>query len=345
MKPLLSILILTTLTACKQAPEKTQVTETVENSKIFKVVFASCNDPHRPMPLWSPILKNEPNLFIWGGDNIYADTEDMSKMRSDYQMVLEDSVYKKLSETTTIIGTWDDHDYGKNDAGMEWSFKKEAKSEFLQFIKNYPKELETREGIYYSFTKDLEDNKKIKFLLLDTRTFRDSLKTSKIPGRRYDSWTETDTKTLLGTAQWSWLESELMDETPDFTVIVSSIQFLSNEHGWEKWGNFPGEVNKMQQLLLKATSKNIIFFSGDRHLAEISKMQMNDMAYPIIDFTSSGLTHTWLDGATEANPHRISNVVKQLNFGVIKFDLNNNLVTFEIRGKDNFLYEQFSQKY
>lgn len=345
MKPFLSILLLVSFFACKQTSKQNLETETINDSKTFTVVFASCNDPHRPMPLWKPILENEPHLFIWGGDNVYADTEDMSKMRADYQMVQEDSIYKRLTETTTIIGTWDDHDFGKNDAGKEWPYKEEAKTEFLQFIKNYPKEIETREGVYYSFVKELEEDKKVKFVLLDTRTFRDSLKPSTISGRRYDSWLETDAKTLLGEAQWSWLENELMDATSDFTVIVSSIQFLSDEHGWEKWGNFPNEVNKMNKLIQKASSSNIIFFSGDRHLAEISKKEMDGITYPVIDFTSSGLTHTWLDGATEANPNRISNVVKQLNFGVIKFDLKTHSVTFEIRGKDNFLYEQYIHKY
>ena len=92
----------------------------------FTLVFASCNDQDREQPLWTPIIESNPDLFIWGGDNIYADTEDMSKMEADYQKVWAEPEYKSLAKNTIITGTWDDHDFGKNDAGVEWEWKKEA---------------------------------------------------------------------------------------------------------------------------------------------------------------------------------------------------------------------------
>lgn len=39
----------------------------------FRLLFGSCNKQDRPQPLW-PVLKNRPSdVFIWLGDNIYAD--------------------------------------------------------------------------------------------------------------------------------------------------------------------------------------------------------------------------------------------------------------------------------
>ena len=128
-------------------------------------------------------------------------------------------------------------------------------------------------------------------------------------------------------------------------LIVSSIQFLNNNHGWEKWGNHPSEMLKLEAMIQKAQAKNIIVLSGDRHMAEISKKSIADKSYPLIDFTTSGLTHTWIDGATERNQYRISNVIKHLNFGVLRFNFKEQSVTYEIRGKDNFLFETYTQSY
>jgi alkaline phosphatase D len=343
MKIVYFLTVLLCVFGCSSMKNSEALTDS--NDSDLVVVFASCNDSHRPMPLWKPILENAPEVFIWGGDNVYADTNDIEKIRADYELISQNKEYQKLQKMVKIIGTWDDHDYGKNDAGKEWEAKEGAKDELFRFLGNYAPEISSREGIYHSYIHEVKDGVKVKFILLDTRSFRDELNPSSTQGRRYEPWPENTEYTFLGEAQWTWLQEELQDTESAFTVIVSSVQFLSNEHGYEKWGNFPNEVQKMEKLLQQSKSQNIFFLSGDRHLAEISKTTYEQMDYPIVDFTSSGLTHTWLHGATEANPLRISNVIKKLNFGVLRFDLEANSVTFKIRGEDNFLYETYTQQY
>ncbi len=332
MKKIGLILIVTLIVSCKKK----------EN---FVIVFASCNDQDREQPLWKPILENKPDLFIWGGDNIYADTDDMQKMRSDYNKVHANPDYAALLKSTTVIGTWDDHDYGKNDAGKEWEKKEEAKQLFWDFLR-FPKEdpLRLQEGVYYS-RKYEEKGGSIKVILLDTRTFRDSLQKSTVEGRRFEPWEVSFTGTILGKTQWNWLEEELKDTSADFNVIVSSIQFIADEHGWEKWGNFPSEVEKMKNILGKAKSKNILFVSGDRHLAEFSTTKVDGLDYELIDFTTSGLTHTYPDSPDEPNPYRVGKLVKELNFGLIKFDFETKKVSMEIRGMNNLLFDKLERQY
>ncbi len=253
--------------------------------------------------------------------------------------------YTKLLETVPVIGTWDDHDYGKNDAGKEWEQKVAAKQLFWDFLK-FPKDdpLRDQDGVYYS-RKYGTSNGSVKVILLDTKTFRDSLRKSEIEGRRFDPWETNEGRTVLGDTQWKWLEEELKDSTADFNVIVSSIQFLANEHGWEKWGNFPSEVQKMKNTLRNAKAKNILFVSGDRHLAEFSVTEVEGLSYKLIDFTTSGLTHTYPDSPDDPNRYRVGKLVKDLNFGVLRFDFQNKKVTIEIRGEDNLLLDKLDQQY
>jgi len=348
MKYLSLLLVTLCLISCgKPAADNSEEKNKALESEHFdyRLVFASCNDQDREQPLWKPIIENEPNLFIWGGDNVYADTDDMSKMKADYDKVWANSDYKTLAEQTLITGTWDDHDYGKNDAGVDWEHKEAAQTILLDFLKVPENDIRrSREGVY---TSEMYTTPKgsIKLILLDTRTFRDSLKKSEDPNLRYDAWEGSEGGTILGEVQWNWLEKELQDDSANFTLIVTSIQFLNDQHGWEKWGNHPSEVTKMKEMLVAAKAKNVVLLSGDRHMAEISVGEIEGLQYPLIDFTSSGLTHTWIDGATEGNPLRISNVIKRLNFGVLLFNFEKNQITFELRGEDNFLYEQHLQQY
>ncbi|RDK85525.1 alkaline phosphatase D family protein [Marinirhabdus gelatinilytica] len=340
-----AVLFLFSCNEKKKSPEDKEVTTISEIEKPLTIAFASCNDQDRPQPLWQSIIQNEPKAFVWGGDNVYADTADLEKMKNDYNKVANNPSYKKLAENVEIIGTWDDHDYGKNDAGNEWEKKNDAKTLLLDFLE-YPDtaKVRSRKGVYHS--RILEGNGgSVKLILLDTRYFRTALKKGEDPAVRYSAWPKNHSGTILGDEQWKWLENELKDDTTEFTVINTSIQFLSDQHGWEKWGNFPSEVTKFYELIRSAKAKNIVIVSGDRHLAEISVNDNAGLEYPLVDFTTSGLTHTWITSGTEKNPYRVSNVVKQLNFGVLHFNFEEETVTFQIRGEDNFLYEEFTQQY
>ena len=69
------------------------------------------------------------------------------------------------------------------------------------------------------------------------------------------------------------------------------------------------------------------------------------LKYPLYDFTSSGLTHTYEEFISEPNQFRVSKVIKEKNFGVLKFDLETNTVKMEIRGLQNSLLASVIQKY
>ncbi len=344
------LLVLFLCFSCKDKNSETnsevkKIDISLEEKTIYTIVFASCNDQEMKQPLWKSIIETNPDVFIWGGDNIYADTDDMEKMENDYYKIIANSEYTKLESNTTIMGTWDDHDYGKNDAGSEWEKKDDAQRLFLNFINVTTDDIRrNRPGVYHSQTFSTAKGS-VKVILLDTRYFRSPLKKSDVKGRRYEPWAENEGGTILGETQWEWLEKELQDDSSNFTLLVSSIQFLADEHGWEKWGNFPSEVDKMKNMIRQAKANNIIILSGDRHLAEFSKAEIEGLDYPLIDFTTSGMTKTYPDSPDEPNRYRIGNQIKQLNFGVLKFDFENIKILMEVRGENNKLFKEYTQEF
>ncbi|RRO24941.1 alkaline phosphatase D family protein [Flavobacteriaceae bacterium 14752] len=308
------------------------------NSFDFVVAFGSCNKQNHEQPLWNAMAEQNPDIFIWGGDNIYADTEDMTKMAQDYQTQLENPNYKAFLKTIDhqVYGTWDDHDFGKNDAGKEWAYKVESQDLFLDFIGVDSTDVRrSRKGIYHAEDIEVED-KTIKLILLDTRYFRSPLQDHKESKKRYKPW-QNGEGTLLGEAQWSWFENELASSTADFHIIVSSIQIWSNEHGFETWGNFPHEVDKLKKLLNNYQPKNIVMLSGDRHISEFSSQNLEAYEYPIFDFTSSGLTHAYSGFTSEPNTDRVGEVVSTESFGLLKYNFENNSVLMEMRNLDRVL--------
>ncbi len=311
----------------------------------FVIAFGSCNKTSKPQPFWNQILKNNPDVFIWGGDNIYADSEKMTTFKNKYRLQKSNIDYQKLKQNIPVMATWDDHDYGKNDAGVEWKMKKESQQLFLDFIdvpKDDPKR--SQEGIYTSKIFETEKGN-IKVIILDTRYFRSPLKESNSKERRYEPYVNNE-GTILGETQWQWFEKELENNYSDFVIIVSSIQFLSSEHGFETWGNFPHEVERLKKILVNKSVRNAVILSGDRHISEFSMTKVEGLKYPLIDFTSSGLTHSYADYKGESNRYRVGRVISTRSFGVLKFDLDTYTLTMQIRGGDNNLVvQEFKRQY
>jgi len=307
------------------------------DSSDFTIAFGSCNRQQEKQPLWKPILKNNPDLFLWGGDNIYSDTDNAEEMEAAYLLQMNNPAYQKLLKTVEVLGTWDDHDYGLNDGGKEWHFKDKSQQLFLDFME-VPEESprRSRDGVYHSEIFETE-KASIKVILLDTRYFRDELIKSEDPNKRY----EASSGTVLGEKQWRWLESELGNSEADFNVILSSIQILSAEHGFETWGNFPSEVEKLKDLIVTSKAKNVILLSGDRHISEFSTTKIGGLTYPLVDFTSSGLTHTYEEFSGEPNQYRVGEVVKDKSFGLLRFDFDKNEVRLEMRGWENKLLRDY----
>lgn len=285
----------------------------IVDEEIFTLAFGSCNRTDLPQAYWEVIGAQRPDVWLWLGDNVYADTDDMKEMAADYTAQKEAPEYAAFASSLPVYGIWDDHDYGINDGGKEWTHKAAARDLMLEFL-DVPADaaVRSREGGYQRYLLG-NGALSVNVILLDTRYFRDELAPPTKDGHRYGVNEEGD---ILGDAQWAWLEAELRNSTADAHVIGSSIQVLPEEHGYEKWANFPVARQRLLRLLAETQPALPVLLSGDRHLAEISKVMVGD--YPIYEITASGLTHSY-EGADEPNEHRISPLIGQKNYGLLHF--------------------------
>ncbi|MDW8331009.1 MAG: alkaline phosphatase D family protein [Cyclobacteriaceae bacterium] len=311
--------------------------------QVTRIAFGSCSRQNSEEQLWEEISQLKPQLWIWGGDNIYGDSHDMKVLKSKYDQQKNRASYRKLLATCPVTGTWDDHDYGVNDGGKFYSGKQESKKLALEFLGIPPTHpVNTHEGLYYSYTlgKAPQD---VLILNLDTRWFRDTIYKEfyfdSAANRRRYRYLPNETGDILGEAQWRWLEEEIRQSKAALIIINSSIQVISEEHDFEKWSNFPQARQRLFNVIQKYPSKRVLIISGDRHIAEISRIELPALPYPLYDITSSGLTHTWTEAWNERNRHRVGDLVMQKNFGMLEiFWSKNPSVQITIYGKNNVVY-------
>ena len=287
----------------------------------IKIGLGSCLDQDYPQPIWQSIKKEGLDYFIFLGDNVYGDTRygSLRKMKSAYDK--QKKVLPDFLNDISIFSIWDDHDFGINDGGADYRFKRQAQELYLDFWDiTKDDDRSNREGIYFS-KNEIFFNKKFKFIFLDTRFFRSKLKGKK---SNYIENIEPDA-TILGNAQWTWLENELKSDF-DFLFIFSSIQIIAKDHRFEKWSNFPIERAKLFELLEQFNDKTILF-SGDRHRAGIYRKN------GIIEVTSSSMNKPG-SSFSETDSYLIGKTYPQENYGVLEILENTIHINIkDIKGK------------
>jgi alkaline phosphatase D len=295
---------------------------------VARIAFGSCVHQDKPQPIWETIAAAKPDLFLFLGDNIYHDVfvdkspaAKKETLAQKYAKIARQPGFMKLKQSCTVLGTWDDHDFGKNDAGAENPIKKDAQTALLDFL-GVPEDSPRRsqEGVYHAQTFGPPEQR-LQVILLDTRYFRSPLKKRPfylVKDGPYEASADT-TATLLGEAQWKWLETQLR-QPAKVRLLGSSIQLVPEDHYWEKWMNFPHERQRLFKLIADTGAGGVIALSGDRHLAELSMMDAG-IGYPLYDLTSSGLTQATLKWRKlETNRHRVMTMNFGNNFGLIHID-------------------------
>lgn len=291
------------------------VAAAADTPAISRIAFGSCAAQEKPQPIWDAVIAARPDVFLFLGDNIYADTENTEILKQKYAQFGSQPGFQKLIKTCPIMAVWDDHDYGTDDSGADFRNKIASQKLFLDFF-NEPagSPRRQREGVYVA-TVFGPPGQRVQIILLDTRYFRSPLKKK---DKAYAPNTDAGA-TFLGEAQWKWLEEQLK-QPAELRLIGSSIQVAADEHPFEKWSNIPAERERLFKLLKATKANGVVFLSGDRHLAELSQTD-GGLGYPVFDLTSSGLNmgnKKWRP--TETNKHRVATMTSGDNFGMVIVD-------------------------
>jgi alkaline phosphatase D len=286
-------------------------------------------------PMLDRTLTLPMDLFLFLGDNIYADTRDMAVMRAKYDALKASRFFQELRRRGPVLATWDDHDFGANDAGAEYPLRRESQAEFLRWLdepEDSPRR--RRDGVYDARVLG-PAGRRVQVILLDTRFFRGPLRRAApgepaLVGGPYRPQTDRSV-TLLGEAQWRWLEEQLR-QPAELRLVASSIQFVSEFSGAEAWANFPHEKQRLLDLLRATRAAGVLFVSGDRHWCELSRMD-GPTGYPLYDLTVSALTEKHPRGTPSENRYRaLPQTYHDVNAGHIHIDWSaaDPLVTWRI---------------
>lgn len=310
---------------------------------LTRIAFGSCNHQSAPQHMWAQIAAQNPQLFLFIGDNVYGDTgwdadAGLESVRRAYATQATHREFTDFRARIPMMVTWDDHDYGLNDAGGAFPFRRWAEELFTTFWGS-SEAVRARPGVYESHMVGPE-GQRVQIILLDTRYFRSNLKRMDWSRERAPLGiyvpNDDPTATVLGDAQWRWLEQELA-KPADLRIVASSIQVLTEAHNFEAWANFPLERARLLTLLKGRSDSGLIMLTGDRHAGGIYRDKSPGGTEDVWEFTSSSLNLAFsndVEASTtrEPDPRRVSQFFGIENYGLVDIDWQGRKLTLSLMG-------------
>jgi len=234
----------------------------------FRFAFGSCTKGGN-QPIFTKIDAMEPDLFLFVGDNHYANSNDLSSLRWFYRRARGLPERAAMLARTSTIAVWDDHDFVGNNTLGSAPGKEVALRTFVEYWANPSAGTEQTPGVFFRYRYGDVD-----FFMLDDRYYRG------LDG------------TLLGQAQTKWLEQQLTASTATFKLLVSGSQFTSYGSS-DSWAAYQSAQTALFDFIRDQKINGVVLLSGDVHRSELRIIERNsEGGYDLPELTSSPMANS-----------------------------------------------------
>jgi alkaline phosphatase D len=220
------------------------------------IAFGSCADATEgAQATWARIGAVSPDVVVLLGDTPYIDTTDLAVQRRRYREFAAIPALAAVLQRTSWYGTWDDHDFGRNDTDGNLPGKERSRQAFIEHHAN-PSYGNGEHGIYTSFRRG-----PVEVFLLDTRYFA---ATGPSPAA-------SDLPTLLGKDQWQWLLDGLERSTAPFKVLASGMIWngATRPNKPDHWETYAHERDALFDHIGERGITGVVLVGGDIHRSRV----------------------------------------------------------------------------
>lgn len=236
------------------------------------------------------------------------------------------------SDTVLVApSTFEDHDYGCNNADRTFPYKLESAKAFVDFIGEPKHSAMSRRaraghGVFgvklFDFARPhgqqlvpedeagidpdvavqhhslcLHSNKTVAVFVLDCRTNKTPWKTGT------EAFSPDYQGDFLGEHQWNWFETAIRRSRASVNIVVNGLQVhgerFPNGNAAESWSKYPTAQKRLFEAMLQAGVESPILVSGDVHMSQFSRKDCQNertgSRKSLVEMTTSGMTHSWAE--------------------------------------------------
>lgn len=238
------------------------------------VAIGSCASESFP-GVWERMAGEGVEVVVLCGDTPYIDTSDIAVNRRRHREFLAQPGLADLLRTRSLVGTWDDHDFGGNDTDGRSVERDGIRGVFLDY-RPLVTAGEAGQGIYTAFRRG-----PVEVFLIDARYF----------SQTEPSPVAADKPTLLGRRQWDWLRRSLAASTAPFKLLVTGMVW-HDKPNTEKddWETYAHERDALFRWIGEQRIGGVVLVGGDVHVSlRLAHDTAATAGYAIPEYVSSPL--------------------------------------------------------
>jgi alkaline phosphatase D len=277
----------------------------------IRIAFGSCArvQLYPEQPVFEAVAAMEPDLFLWLGDNIYADSDSETAFSALYSRQRNVPALVPLLRSVPQLAIWDDHDFGYNDSDRRNGAKAMTRRLFDRWWANPASGLPDTPGIFFRHSFGPVD-----IFMLDGRYHRDP-----------PSDPDSPAKTMLGVGQKAWLKRELKASKAVFKILASGTGWTLAEKDGDSWAAYLHERNEILDFIRDERIGGCLGISGDVHQGELNCVPWSEQGgYDFYDLVSSGLAQYLAPKFVDQHPEVRLRApwVRSANFGLLEFSFD-----------------------
>ena len=254
------------------------------------LAFGSCAS-NASLALWTQMAERGATGLILLGDTPYIDSTQLSVARQKHREFLSIPELAQFMRNRPVWGTWDDHDFGKNDSDGTLPGKEKSRQAFIEYRANNTYG-DQDQGIHTKFRYG-----PVEVFLLDTRWF----------ARTEPSPVDADKPTLLGKQQWNWLLEGLQESTAPFKVIACGMIWDDKKNTEsDDWGTYVHEREALFEFLGKNNISGVVLIGGDIHCSRLLEYPTEkQVGYPVRQLIVSPIHERTIPSLNVPHPHLV----------------------------------------
>jgi alkaline phosphatase D len=305
----------------------------IEKPRDFQIAMASClhDDVPTQRDMWDAVDQARPEILFLLGDTVYADFNwdgSVEGIWRRYVQTRRTLQLFKLERLIPTLATWDDHDYGSNDATRDFAYKTQSQAIFKDFFASLPTpEYSLGLGVGSRLIAFGQQ-----FYLMDDRSWR-----AEADSAAYAHW---------GQEQEEWLLNNLNQNLAP-AWIMNGSQFFGGYLGKDSYEYRHPKSFRHFLKNLKEAKAPLVFASGDVHFSELMTIEREILGYPTVEMTSSSihsLTFPWHQHRFY-NPRRLRSTWRH-NFLLVRSAPRENGFLLDVRsigeGNEELFQESFN---
>lgn len=282
--------------------------QSAETPQATRLAFASCADEEAgARRAWTQMGQQDPDTVVLLGDTPYIDTTVLAVQRMRYGQFAAVPEFAQLLTSRPLYGTWDDHDFGRNDTDGRLTGKENSRQAFVEYhaMEHYG---DGDQGIYTSFRRG-----GVEVFLLDARTYAGT----------EPSPADPDKTTLLGANQWKWLKQGLKQSTAPFKILASGMIWngATRPNKTDHWMHYPHERQALFEYLREAQISGVVLVGGDIHRTRALRHSTKDVAgYDLLELITSPMHDSIIEAANAPHPDLLFDAGEPHSFLIVDCD-------------------------